>query len=152
MSSSKKRSRTPAPAPAPAQLARLAPDSRTPAQLARLAPADDADLVLAKCRELKTKLRITGGTTTDARPDDIPSGIVEVDELSSKEVLEGIENVALHIAKQVMSKQGFSMEIPSRAASNQVYVKEWDRIVLGGKRMERSFTNVKVCSLMQIEG
>lgn len=35
------------------------------------------------------------------------------------------------------------MEIPSRGSSNQVYVKEWDRIVLGGKRMGRNFMNVR---------
>jgi meiotic recombination protein SPO11 len=113
---------------------------------ARLAPADDLDAVMVECRALKAKLRSMADDTSDVEPDAIPSGIVEVDELSATEVLEGIENVALIISQQVMAKQGFSMEIPSRAASNQIYVKEWDRIVLGGKRMERSFTNVKVCT------
>jgi len=35
------------------------------------------------------------------------------------------------------------MEIPSRASTNQIYVKEWDRIVLGKKRMGRNFMNVR---------
>lgn len=43
--------------------------------------------------------------------------------------------------------QGFQLEIPSRAASNQIYVPELDRIVLGGKRGTRSFLNVKVFAL-----
>lgn len=74
----------------------------------------------------------------------IPPDIVEVVELSSTEVLEGIESVALTIAQQVLSKQGFTLDIPSRASSNQIYVKEWDRIVLGGKRSTRNFLNVRV--------
>lgn len=73
----------------------------------------------------------------------IPAGIVEVDELSATEVLEGIEGIALHITQQVLNKKGFSMDIPSRAASNQIYVQEWDRIVLGDKRTGRTFLNVR---------
>jgi hypothetical protein len=69
--------------------------------------------------------------------------IIEVDEMSSTEVLEGIEGVAIKIVHQVLNKQGFAMEIPSRAASNQIYVPELDRIVLGSKRGTRSFLSVK---------
>ena len=109
--------------------------------------AADADLVLAKCRELKEKLRrekreaATAGTPSD--DDVIPKDIVEVDELSTTEVLEGIEGVALQITRQVLKKKGFSMEIPSRASSNQIYLKDRDRLVLGGKRVGRSFLNVR---------
>jgi meiotic recombination protein SPO11 len=74
-------------------------------------------------------------------PDD--NGIVEVDELSTTEVLDGIEGIALSITQQILQKKGFSMEIPSRAASNQIYVKQWDRIVLGDKRTGRTFLNVR---------
>jgi len=118
--------------------------------------ASDADLVLAKCRSLKTKLRNKSNEDTsdifsvsklhasdEGDDDKIPKDIVEVDELSATEVLEGIEGVALRITQQVLSKKGFSMEIPSRAASNQIYMKEWDRIVLGGKRLGRNFMNVR---------
>lgn len=119
--------------------------------------ASDADLVLAKCRALKATLRKKADSeaaTPNASPsasivsdgsdnDKIPKDIVEVDELSATEVLEGIEGVALRITQQVLSKKGFSMEIPSRSASNQIYIKEWDRIVLGGKRIGRNFMNVR---------
>ena len=141
-------------------------------QLVKL--ADDSDVVLQKCRELKEKLRLkkmnaaasggddnnssdyhnedSGSSSSDdnnnnnnkktpstkntpmkASKSTIPSDIVEVDELSATEVLEGIENIALRITESVLAKKGFSMDIPSRAASNQIYVKEWDRIVLGQK-------------------
>jgi len=71
------------------------------------------------------------------------SDIIEVAEMSSTEVLEGIEGVAVKIMHQVLNKQGFTMDIPSRAASNQIYVPELDRIVLGNKRGTRSFLSVK---------
>jgi hypothetical protein len=73
----------------------------------------------------------------------VPADIVEVDELSTTEVLEGIEGIALRITQQVLARKGFSMEVPSRAGANQIYVREWDRIVLGGKRTTRSFMNVR---------
>lgn len=70
-------------------------------------------------------------------------GIVEVSEMSSIEVVEKIESIAIDIAKQVFRKRGFSMEIPSRTASNQLYIPNLDRIVLGEKRGLRSFLNAK---------
>lgn len=69
--------------------------------------------------------------------------IVEVSEMNTTEVIEGIEAIAMKIARQVLDKRGFQLDIPSRAASNQVYIPELDRIVLGDKRGTRSFLNVK---------
>jgi meiotic recombination protein SPO11 len=101
--------------------------------------ADDVDQVLAKCRALKNKL------IQQQQPQEpmAAKDIVEVSEFNTEQVLEGMECVALQIAHQVMQNQGFSLQIPSRAASNQVYIQEWDRIVLGSKTMTRSFLNVK---------
>lgn len=108
--------------------------------------AKDAEQVLVKCRELRAHLieKAASKTTQVAVNTNIPPNILEVSELPAEHVLEGMESVALRIAQQVMAKQGFSLDIPSRASSNQVYVKEWDRIVLGDKRSSRSFLNVKV--------
>ena len=114
---------------------------RAPVPLAR-----DADRVLIPCRKLRDELRSGPESTNEPRktiPEGVPSDIVEVAELPSTQVLEGMETIALNIANQVLQKQGLSMEIPSRASTNQIYVKEWDRIVLGGKRSTRSFLNVK---------
>mmetsp|Transcript_7778 Transcript_7778/g.14665 ORF Transcript_7778/g.14665 Transcript_7778/m.14665 type:complete len:478 (-) Transcript_7778:1830-3263(-) len=69
--------------------------------------------------------------------------IIEVSEMSTFEVVEAIESIAVQIANQVLQKKGFTLEIPSRSASNQIYVPELDRIVLGEKRGTRSFLNVK---------
>lgn len=86
--------------------------------------ADDLDIVLKKCRKLKEELRQKASKSAASRKEEeeeevgeIPAGIVEVTELSSTEVLEGIEAIALTIANQVMACKGFSMEIPSRASS-----------------------------------
>lgn len=151
--------------------------------------ADDADIVLAKCRELrahqklkaeeaKAALALIDAAGTDPDPDPDPDvdvdadadanidvdpdavnssnakatgstslggkSIIEVSEMSSTEVVESIEAVAVQIAKQVLQKKGFSLDIPTRSAANQVYVPELDRIVLGEKRGTRSFLNVKV--------
>eukprot|EP00804_Cyclotella_cryptica_P030226 CCRYP_017100-RC/>CCRYP_017100-RC protein AED:0.03 eAED:0.03 QI:382/1/1/1/1/1/6/5614/478 len=82
-------------------------------------------------------------SASTAELDGKKSTIVEVAEMNSTQVVEGIENVAVKIARQVLAKQGFQLEIPSRAASNQIYVPELDRIVLGDKTGTRSFLNVK---------
>jgi len=138
--------------------------------------------VLGKCRKLRDELRAKAefeeSNNNDEKrslPAGVPSDIVEVAELP---------------ANQVLSKKGFNIDIPSRASTNQIYVKvsstlehtsrrsrtrskfplfcfllysfptpssfplahalilfapkkEWDRIVLGGKRSTRSFLNVK---------
>mmetsp|Transcript_15865 Transcript_15865/g.39831 ORF Transcript_15865/g.39831 Transcript_15865/m.39831 type:complete len:440 (-) Transcript_15865:237-1556(-) len=149
--STKKRSRSSAapttPVPIPSAGGRSGGKNRKRVQVKL---ASDADLVLSKCRELKRTLRnkanqdvVPGIKSDGSQTDNIPSDIVEVDELSATEVLEGIEGVALRITQQVLSKKGFSMEIPSRSASNQIYIKEWDRIVLGAKRTDRNFMNVR---------
>lgn len=150
---SAKMSSTAAAAAAAKRAASWVPPAPTPRKK-KIIPtiAEDADEVLRKCRQLRDALRAKavqddedGVTTAVAKmPDDIPSDIVEVSELAATEVLEGMESIALRIAQQVLDKKGFVLDIPSRAASNQVFVKQWDRIVLGGKRSTRSYLNVKV--------
>ena len=105
--------------------------------------ASDADVVLKKCRALRDRMRRADPVEPDPQPAGVPRDIVEVADLTSKQVLEAMEAVALKVAQQVLSKKGFSFDIPSRASSNQIYVRDWDRIVLGGKRTTRSFLNAK---------
>ena len=134
--------------------------------------AKDADKVLKKCRDLKASLRDKAKAKTSPAPssydsdelsleqilppssnDDVAAttttiatkkkDIVEVSDLNATEVLEGMESIALGIANQVLSKQGFTMIVPSRAASNQIYIPDEDRIVLGGKSSVRNFLHVK---------
>mmetsp|Transcript_7060 Transcript_7060/g.12666 ORF Transcript_7060/g.12666 Transcript_7060/m.12666 type:complete len:479 (-) Transcript_7060:215-1651(-) len=158
------------------QNASTASTTRPVAKRKQVQLADDADLVLAKCRELRDDLRRQSAKKDDesdyadasASEEDETTlatlsspnkkarvgetkplaslksqKIVEVTEMNTTEVMEGIEHVAINIAKQVLGKRGFQLEIPSRASSNQIYVPELDRIVLGDKRGTRSFLNVK---------
>lgn len=112
--------------------------------------AKDVDKVLGPCRSLKddmrrSKLQDPFSSENVMASSLLPAdqAIVEVAEMDASQVLDGMEQVAVRIATQVLAKQGFTLNIPSRAASNQIYVPELDRIVLGGKRGTRSFLNVK---------
>ena len=106
--------------------------------------ASDADQVLRKCRQLRDRMQSEASSAeTVPEPAGIPQDIIEVADLSSPQVLEAMESIAINIAQTVLNKKGFVLDIPSRASSNQIYVKEWDRIVLGGKRSTRTFLNVK---------
>lgn len=87
--------------------------------------AEDLDIVMKECRKLKAEMRKQASKSSPKDEEElaeIPSGIMEVTELSSTEVLEGIEAIALTIANQVVALKGFSMEIPSRAASVRCFI------------------------------
>ncbi len=69
--------------------------------------AEEGDLKKAKTQqlslsELKSMSNAAGGRRS----------IVEVVEMNSTEVMEGIENVAVTIAHQVLARQGFQLDIP----------------------------------------
>ena len=123
-----------------AQLVRPAPRSPTPAQ--QPSQSDDIEALVAQITAGVAPLT-ENAAEPDPQPAGVPRDIVEVADLTSKQVLEAMEAVALKVAQQVLSKKGFSFDIPSRASSNQIYVRDWDRIVLGGKRSTRSFLNAK---------
>ena len=93
-------------------------------------------------------VKVENGKTTASIASLRGKSIVEVSEMSSMEVVEAIEAEAVRITKQVLQKKGFSLEVPSRSAANQIYVPELDRIVLGTKRGTRSFLNVKVSAII----
>ena len=112
--------------------------------------ADDAPIVLKKCKKLHEELKIKAQQPKKSihSNDEVVESlrgksIIEVTEMSSTEVMEGIESIAMDIARQVLNKKGFVLEIPSRTSTNQIYVPELDRIVLGEKKGTRSFLNVK---------
>jgi hypothetical protein len=126
--------------------------ANAPASASRKRPvvplAKDADVVLKRVRKLRDELVRKAEVNISAAdekplPIGVPSDILEVAELSNAQVIEGMEAIATRIATQVLHKRGLSLEVPSRASSNQIYVKDWDRIVLGGKKSTRSFLNVR---------
>ncbi|KAL7133397.1 hypothetical protein ABFS83_12G137900 [Erythranthe nasuta] len=66
----------------------------------------------------------------------------EVADLPLSSVQSTIESLALSLAHSILSGDGFSFSVPSRAAANQLYVPELDRIVLKDKSSIRPFANV----------
>ncbi|XP_051147769.1 DNA topoisomerase 6 subunit A [Andrographis paniculata] len=66
----------------------------------------------------------------------------EVTDLPLSSVQSTIESLALSLAHSILSGNGFSFGVPSRAAANQLYVPELDRIVLKDKSSSRPFANV----------
>ena len=65
----------------------------------------------------------------------------EVKNMSSEDVTAEIELICLRAVSSIMRGDGFSFLMPSRVASNQMYVKELDRVVLKDKTLERIFAN-----------
>jgi meiotic recombination protein SPO11 len=115
-----------------------------------VALARDVDAVLRRVRKLRDEMvrnahvvESDGAGEDRSPPAGVPSDILAVSDLSNEHVIEGMEILATRIANQVLQKKGLTLEVPSRASSNQVYVKEWDRIVLGGKKSTRNFLNVR---------
>ncbi|ONK62399.1 uncharacterized protein A4U43_C07F3470 [Asparagus officinalis] len=65
-----------------------------------------------------------------------------VSDLDASSVSLSIERVVLDIAHSILGGRGFSFDVPSRSASNQMYVPELDRIVLKDKSSARQFANL----------
>ena len=76
----------------------------------------------------------------------------EVDELDADRVRAEIEKLVVSAAKSILDGNGFSYDVPSRAAGNQLYVPELDRIVLKENSNVRSFTGKNQTRKTAIEG
>ena len=61
--------------------------------------------------------------------------------MPSDEVTAKIEDVIVSIVAQIVAGNSFELSIPNRASSNQKYIEELDRIVLGDKVSKRQFLN-----------
>eukprot|EP00898_Chlorokybus_atmophyticus_P005943 jgi/Chlat1/634/Chrsp103S01049 len=68
-------------------------------------------------------------------------GVREVKEVSTDDVVALIEAALTDAAAQIVAGEGLTWRVPSRAAGNQLYVKELDRIVLKDKESVRPFAN-----------
>ena len=106
--------------------------------------AKDSTQILRKVRALVALMRTesskAGGPKTLADLGIV--GVQEVADLTAGEVLDGIEELLCGVASSVVGGEGFSFAVPSRAAGNQAYVKELDRIVLKSKTGVRQFASV----------
>ncbi|KAG1371613.1 DNA topoisomerase 6 subunit A3 [Cocos nucifera] len=66
----------------------------------------------------------------------------EVSDRDASSVKHTIERAILDVARSILAGRGFSFDVPSRSASNQLYVPELDRIVLRDKSSSRPFANL----------
>lgn len=71
----------------------------------------------------------------------IPDNILEVEDLDSELVCDKIAELASSIITQILSGNTFEYTVPSRAGSNQIYLEDVDRMVLGDKMSKRVFLN-----------
>uniref|UniRef100_A0A0E0KC84 DNA topoisomerase 6 subunit A n=1 Tax=Oryza punctata TaxID=4537 RepID=A0A0E0KC84_ORYPU len=77
-----------------------------------------------------------------ATEDDPAASYIVVADQDSASVTSRINRLVLAAARSILSGRGFSFAVPSRAASNQVYLPDLDRIVLVRRESARPFANV----------
>ena len=66
---------------------------------------------------------------------------IVVDELTPDQTMRNIERIICSAALQILNKRGLSYDVPSRTATNQMYVPELDRIVLKAVNTKLNFTS-----------
>lgn len=107
-----------------------------------IADIPDVSTVLSVVRQLREDMKDREGTSSsDSLSSQILDGVTEVQDLPSEEVSNKIEDVIVSIVAQIVSGNSFELSMPNRASSNQKYIEELDRIVLGDKVSKRQFLN-----------
>jgi len=66
---------------------------------------------------------------------------IVVEELTPEQTMRNIERIICTAALQILDKRGLSYNVPSRTATNQMYVPELDRIVLKAVNTKLNFTS-----------
>ena len=97
----------------------------------------DSDTVLKIVRNLPRRKKKYESEVIKAM-----EGVLEVEDLSSKEVVLKIEDLVISIVSQILKGNSFELNVPNRNNSNQIYVEEIDRNVLGNKISKREFLSV----------
>ena len=99
----------------------------------------EVDSVLQKLRNLRNNPKKT--STKESEKISLPEDVLEVEDLQSEEVCNRIAELAASIVNQIMSSNSFEYVVPSRSSTNQKYIENVDRIVLGDKVSKRQFLN-----------
>ncbi|CAL9187850.1 unnamed protein product [Musa hybrid cultivar] len=145
--SEKKRRRTEAGPPAASASASAAskklrrPDSHAQGLRKLLKP--DAE-ILASVREMYDAAQSAASSSKALTLSDLSLSAAcrEVSDCDAASVQLAIERAVLAMARSILAGRGFSFDVPSRAASNQLYVPELDRIVLRDKSSSRPFASL----------
>lgn len=98
--------------------------------------------VLHSIRQLSRSMKGSAATRVDSLSADLSmSGITEAKDLDPEEVSHRLEELVVDIASQIIRTNTFELTIPNRSSSNQRYLEDVDRIVLGDKTSKRLFLN-----------
>jgi meiotic recombination protein SPO11 len=102
----------------------------------------DTEEVLQPVRQLRRKMEQAGSSRKQTLAEIGVLGVSkEVKNMPADDVTAEIERICLDAVRSIMRGEGFSYLMPSRVASNQMYVPELDRVVLRDKMLERAFAN-----------
>mmetsp|Transcript_34828 Transcript_34828/g.112318 ORF Transcript_34828/g.112318 Transcript_34828/m.112318 type:complete len:417 (+) Transcript_34828:35-1285(+) len=108
----------------------------------RDASAWDVEEVLQPVKQLRRKMGQAGSSRKQTLEEVGVLGVSkEVKNMPSDDVTAEIERICLDAVGSILRGEGFSYLMPSRVASNQMYVPELDRVVLKDKMLERVFAN-----------
>lgn len=100
-----------------------------------------ANDVMRPVLALRDAMRKQGKTATTLSDINIQGVLKEVLELGGIFVRRRIESALADVARSILDGRGFRYVVPTRSASNQLYVEELDRIVLKDKTSVRTFAN-----------
>jgi meiotic recombination protein SPO11 len=96
--------------------------------------------ILEHIRAEKLSIRTTPSVDPSVKIAQLP-GVTEAQDLGPAEVSEKLETLVAEIVAQILRTNTFELNIPNRGASNQKYLEDVDRIVLGDKISKRLFLN-----------
>tara|TARA_B100000513_G_scaffold101038_2_gene43240 strand:- start:3053 stop:4249 length:1197 start_codon:yes stop_codon:yes gene_type:complete len=111
------------------------------------APASDdavpleASAVLRPVKALRASLGDKASSKRTLAEVGISGVSKEVRHMDASDVRSELETICLRTVASILRSEGFSYKMPSRAASNQQYVRELDRVVLRDKMLDRVFGN-----------
>lgn len=97
--------------------------------------------VMEPVQTLRASMRRASGPRKSLGETGVEGVLKEVLDLGSAEVCRRVESAIACIARSIMKGEGFRYIVPTRSASNQLYVQELDRIVLKDKTSVRAFAN-----------
>lgn len=99
------------------------------------------DAVLAPVRALRAALATAAAPGDGAEAPQLPEGCRQVDQIDGEELARRIEALTVTTLQSITDGQGFGYTVPSRAASNQLYVPALGRLVLQDATTRREWAH-----------
>ncbi len=95
---------------------------------------DDIDKNMAPIRKLRANMKTVAPKSLQGI-----QGIREVQELNTDDVSHKLEDLVVDVVLQILKGGSFELTVPNRSTSNQRYLEDLDRNVLGDKVSKRLF-------------